>query len=109
MSDENERSVASDGSTAWISVSERQEKAMRKDVELSPLLRVVMTTGERLQRFEAALDDMLQDAHQRGLVEGLAVATKIRDWLTRQPDRKWQRQVREWADAEIAKAERKKA
>ena len=82
---------------------------MSDNIDASPLDRVVMTTGERLRRFEAALDDMLQDAHQRGLVEGLAVARKIRDWLTRQPDREWQRQVREWADAEIAKAERKKA
>jgi hypothetical protein len=61
------------------------------------------------QRFDAALDDLLSAAHQRGLSDGLAVARKIRDWLTRQPDREWQRQVREWADAEIAKAERKKA
>lgn len=82
---------------------------MNDDVDASPLDRVVMTTGERLQRFESALDDLLQDARQRGLVEGLAVARKIRDWLTRQPDREWQRQVREWADAEISKAERKKA
>ena len=61
------------------------------------------------QRFEAALDDMLREAHHRGLADGLAVARKIRDWLTRQPDRQWQRQVREWADSEIAKAEREKA
>jgi len=61
------------------------------------------------QRFEAALDDLLREAHQRGLADGLAVARKIRGWLTRQPDRQWQRQVREWADAEIAKAEREKA
>lgn len=62
--------------------------------------------NERNQRFEAALADMLRESHQRGLDEGLAVARKIRGWLTRQPDREWQRQVREWADAEIAKAER---
>jgi hypothetical protein len=64
---------------------------------------------ERHRRFEAALEDMLRESHRRGLTEGLAVARKIRDWLTRQPDREWQRQVREWADAEIAKAERVKA
>jgi len=61
------------------------------------------------QRFEAALDDLLRESHRRGLADGLAVARKIRDWLTRQPDRQWQRQVREWADAEIAKAEQNKA
>ena len=65
--------------------------------------------SKRHQRFEAALEEMLREAHQRGLVEGLAVARKIRDWLTRQPDREWQRQVREWADAEISRAERPKA
>jgi len=61
------------------------------------------------QRFEVALDDLLRESHQRGLEAGLAVARKIRDWLTRQPDREWQRQVREWADAAIAKAEQNKA
>jgi hypothetical protein len=58
------------------------------------------------RRFDAALDDLLSAAHKRGLADGLAVARKIRDWLTRQPDREWQRQVREWADVEIAKAEK---
>ena len=61
------------------------------------------------QRFDAALDDMLRESHRRGLADGLAVARKIRDWLTRQPDREWQRQVREWADAALAKAEQNKA
>jgi hypothetical protein len=55
------------------------------------------------------LDDLLRESHHRGLADGLAVAKKIRDWLTRQPDREWQRQVREWADAAIAKAEQNKA
>lgn len=82
---------------------------MTTDADAGLLHRVVMPTSEPHQRFEAALEDLLQDARQKGLVEGLAVARKIRDWLTRQPDREWQRQVREWADAEIAKAERKKA
>ena len=59
--------------------------------------------------FDAALDERLRDEYLRGLADGLAVASKIRGWLTRHPDREWQRQVREWADAEIAKAERKKA
>jgi len=61
------------------------------------------------ERFVAALDDLLIAAHQRGLADGLEVARKIRGWLTRQPDREWQRQIREWADAAIAKAEQKKA
>ena len=61
------------------------------------------------ERFVAALDDLLIAAHQRGLADGLEVARKIRDWLTRQPDRKWQRQVREWADAEIERAEQRHA
>jgi hypothetical protein len=42
----------------------------------------------------------------RGKADGLAVAHRIRHWLTRQPDREWRREVREWADEAIARAER---
>jgi hypothetical protein len=57
------------------------------------------------RRFDAALEDLLSAAHRRGINDGLEVARKIRGWLARQPDREWQRQVREWADAEITRAE----
>lgn len=43
-------------------------------------------------------------AYLRGLHDGLAVAERIRGWLTRQPDTKRQREVREWADKAIAAA-----
>ena len=69
--------------------------------------RLVMPTVEELNRnFETALAIRLQSEYMRGKVEGLRVAKLIRDWLTRKPDRAWQKQVREWADKEIANAER---
>jgi hypothetical protein len=79
----------------------------RKDA--LPLAVAVEVTGLPHLRLDAALDDMLQESYQRGLADGLEVARRIRGWLTREPDRGWQRQVREWADAEIEKAERKTA
>lgn len=69
-----------------------------------------MPTVEELNRnFETALDTRLRGEYLRGKIEGLRVAKVIRDWLTRQPDRVWQKQVREWADKEIANAERELA
>ncbi len=56
------------------------------------------------RRFDAALDALLQHERRRGFDAGIAVAEKIRGWLTSQPDTEWQRQVREWADSAIAKA-----
>lgn len=54
-----------------------------------------------------ALNSRLLAEYRRGLADGLGPAKKIRGWLTRQPDRKWQKEVRGWADKEIAKAESK--
>jgi hypothetical protein len=56
------------------------------------------------RQYDAALAALLRSEYQRGKADGLAVARRIRDWLTRQPDRKWQREVREWADEAIARA-----
>ena len=65
-----------------------------------------MPTVEELNwNFATALEIRLHGEYLRGKVEGLRVAKLIRDWLTRQPDRAWQKQVREWADKEIANAE----
>jgi hypothetical protein len=62
-------------------------------------------TVEDLNReFNAALHARLRAEYQRGLRDGLEVAYQIRDWLTRQPDTRWQRQVRTWAERAIAKA-----
>lgn len=36
-----------------------------------------------------------------GLEQGLAVAEKILNWLRREPDNKWQKEVRGWAEKEI--------
>jgi hypothetical protein len=58
------------------------------------------------RQFDAALAALLRSEYQRGKADGLAVAHRIRDWLTRQPDSEWQREVREWADEAIARAER---
>lgn len=67
-------------------------------------------TVEKLNRdFAAALEARLHGEYLRGKAEGLRVAKLIRGWLTRQPDRAWQKQVREWADKEIANAERELA
>lgn len=55
--------------------------------------------------FQQALRKRLQAEYLRGVNDGLESARKIRGWLTRQPDRKWQAQVREWVDAEIAAME----
>jgi hypothetical protein len=60
--------------------------------------------GDVLQEFDAALAALLRSEYQRGKADGLAVAHRIRDWLTRQPDSEWQREVREWADEAIARA-----
>jgi hypothetical protein len=63
-------------------------------------------TVEELDRnFETALQMRLRGEYMRGKAEGLRVAKVIRGWLARQPDRKWQRQAREWADNEIKNAE----
>ena len=62
--------------------------------------------GDVLQEFDAALAALLRSEYLRGKADGLAVARRIRHWLTRQPDREWQREVREWADEAIARAER---
>jgi hypothetical protein len=61
------------------------------------------------ENFESALEAWLSAEYQRGKADGLAVARRIRDWLTRQPDREWQREVREWADKAIARAERQRS
>lgn len=60
----------------------------------------------RRERFDSELGGLLRASYAEGLNDGLAVAKKIRDWLTKQPDTARQREVREWADAAIAKAER---
>lgn len=58
------------------------------------------------ERFQTALETRLREEYMRGYSDGLGVAKTIRGWLTQHPDRKWQKQVREWADKAIAKAER---
>jgi hypothetical protein len=60
--------------------------------------------GDVLQEYDAALAALLRSEYLRGKADGLAVAHRIRAWLTRQPDREWQREVREWADEAIARA-----
>lgn len=65
-----------------------------------------MVKSDATRQYEAALAALLQREYLRGKADGLAVARRIRDWLTRQPDREWQREVREWADEAIARAER---
>ena len=57
-----------------------------------------------MERVQAALIDLERAAYQRGLADGLAVADRIRGWLTRQPDRRWQAEVRGWADQAIGEA-----
>jgi predicted secreted protein len=59
------------------------------------------------QEFDMALKVRLLAEYNRGFNRGLGVAMKIRNWLTRHPDQKWQREARELADEEIesAKAE----
>lgn len=44
------------------------------------------------------------ERYRDGLRDGLAVAERIRGWLTREPDTKRQAEVREWADRAIAAA-----
>jgi hypothetical protein len=56
--------------------------------------------------FQLAYRDRLQAERRAGFREGLAVAVQIRDWLTRQPDRKWQQEVRLIADRVIAEAKK---
>ena len=41
--------------------------------------------------------------YRGGLEEGLDALEKVRGWLTRQPDRKWQAEVRGWVDELIKK------
>lgn len=53
-----------------------------------------------------AIREYGRDCYRRGLHEGLSVAERVRDWLTREPDTRRQREVREWADKAIAKARR---
>lgn len=36
--------------------------------------------------------------YKEGIKEGLRRLEKARGWLTRQPDRKWQKEVRGWVD-----------
>jgi len=62
------------------------------------------TTRERLENAVAQVE---QDAYQRRLADGLAVAERICDWLNMQPPRKWAQEVREWGLAAIKKAREK--
>jgi hypothetical protein len=69
--------------------------------------RRVMPTVEELNRnFATAFEIRLHEEYLRGKMDGLRIAKLIRGRLTRQPDRAWQKQVREWADKAIANAER---
>lgn len=56
------------------------------------------------RRLDAALDDLCSAEYRRGREDGLAVAEKIRAWLTREPDTRRQRETREWFETEIKKA-----
>jgi hypothetical protein len=64
------------------------------------------TVGELETNLDKAIEARLAFEYRHGLEDGLAVALKIRNWLTRQPDRAWQKQTREWADKEIEKVMR---
>ena len=66
---------------------------------------IIPTVEMSNNKFNVALNLRLHEEYLRGLEEGLKTARTIRNWLTRQPDRLWQQQAREWADKEIAKAE----
>jgi len=66
-----------------------------------------MLTKEEIDRnFNESLKIRLNHEYRKGLNDGLNVARLIRNWLTRQPDRKWQKEVRQWADKEIKRAEK---
>ena len=59
------------------------------------------------ERLETILTQVEQEAYERGLADGLAVADRICDWLTLQPPRKWAQKVRGWGLAAIKKAREK--
>jgi len=56
---------------------------------------------------DAAIEKYGQEEFRAGLLAGLAVAEKIKCWLTAQPDSARQKQQREWASAAIAEAKHK--
>lgn len=64
-----------------------------------------LTHMEAESEFSEALRKRLAYEYNLGLVRGLSVARHIRERLTRQPDGKWQKAVRQWADKEIQNAE----
>lgn len=64
-----------------------------------------VTTAELNDKLKAAVSNLNDHMYLQGVGEGLKIAKTIRNWLTRLPDRAWQKQVREWADKEITKAE----
>lgn len=55
-------------------------------------------------RAEAALDTLQREAWEEGYRAGLAIAERIRAWLTQQPDTERQRETRRWADAALTEA-----
>lgn len=56
------------------------------------------------ETYQKALYELKREAWREGVEYGLKVAEQIRAWLTRRPDRKWQAEVRTWADKAIADA-----
>lgn len=61
--------------------------------ETAPLTKAML----ELKRYGAS-------EYVRGFEDGLKVAEKVLGWLTRQPDTKWQQEVRGWAEKEIKRA-----
>ncbi len=57
--------------------------------------------------FETAMKELLHEEYLHGLKEGLDVAEKITDYLTRQPQPKWMKQTHEWAIRDIEKKREK--
>ncbi len=51
--------------------------------------------------------DTIRDAYRAGVMEGLRTAGLIRAWLTSQPDRRWQKKVREMADYAITETKKR--
>lgn len=54
--------------------------------------------NELEQRLQEALQTWGDERYREGLNKGIQSLEKVRGWLTRQPDRKWQKEVREWVD-----------
>jgi len=59
------------------------------------------------EQFDAALSTYLRDAHRAGFDRGIAVAERIVGWLSTPTQSGHVKDVRKWARAAIAEAERR--